>query len=138
MWPLLRRLQASVGTIAVAVGILLVDPATKGPPRAFAVHASAPRILAAVSLSHQALRRRLPLVVCILVLLVCFAAIGATCAACVSSHPAQAIERTLASAPTATLPPDTTAFFVLALALTPLLLVRPRFLSLGRASPAEL
>ena len=31
-----------VGTIAVGAGILLLDPATKGPPRAFAVHASAP------------------------------------------------------------------------------------------------
>ena len=97
-----------------------------------------PRILAAVPLSYTALRKRLPVVVCVLVLLVCFAAIGATCAACVSSHPPQAIERTLGSAPTASLPPDTTAFFVLVLALTPLLLVRPRFLSLGRASPAEL
>jgi len=56
----------------------------------------------------------------------------------VSSHPAQAIERTLASVPTAALPPETSAFFVLVLALTPLLLVRTRFLSLGRASPAEL
>jgi len=73
-----------------------------------------------------------------LALLSCFAAIGATCAVCVSAHPAQAIERTLAPVPTATLPPDTAAVFVLMLALTPLLLVRPRFLSLGRASPAEL
>ena len=99
---------------------------------------SVPRILAAVPLSYTALRKRLPVVVCVLVLLVCFAAIGATCAACVSSHPVQAIERTLASVPMASLPPDTTAFFVLVVALTTLLLVRPRFLSLGRASPAEL
>jgi len=83
-------------------------------------------------------RKRLPLVVCMLVLLTCVAAIGSTCVVCASAHPAQAMERTLTSIPTAALPPDTTAFFVLILALSPLLLVRPRFLSLGRASPAEL
>lgn len=97
-----------------------------------------PRILSPVTLSYAAPRMRVPLVVCILVFLTCFAAVGATCAVCVSAHPVQAVERTLTSAPTAALPPDTTAFFVLVLALTPLLVVRPRFLSLGRASPAEL
>src|SRR5438552_14171179 len=77
----------------------------------------------AVTLSYRALSRRLPLIVCVLGLLTCFAAIGATCAVCVRSHSAPAVERTLASVPTATVPPDTTTFFVLVLALIPLLVV---------------
>jgi len=83
-------------------------------------------------------RERVRLVVCILLLFACVAAVGATCVICVSNHPGQTIERTLPSLPTASLPPDAMWSFVLLLAFVSQLLVRSRFLSLGRASPAEL
>jgi len=51
----------------------------------------------------------------------------------------QAIEQSLISVPVANVPPAVSAWSLLfALALVPLVLVRPRVLSLGRASPAEL
>lgn len=81
------------------------------------------------------LRKRVPVVVCVLVLFTC---VGFTCAACVMAHPGSAIERTLASAPVAMLPPEAGWSFLLVLAFGPLIVVRPRRFSLGHASPAEL
>ncbi len=86
----------------------------------------------------MAWRRRLPLLVCVLVLFTCVAAIGSTCAVCVGAHPGQALEQTLTSFPTAALPPAADWGFVLVLAFAPLLVVRARAGSLGRASPAVL
>lgn len=86
-------------------------------------------------------RRRdgwLPLCVCLLVILTCFAAVGATCAACISDHPGQAIERTLISVPVAVAPPAAVWSLMFVLAFAPLVLRRPRFLAHGRASPAAL
>ncbi len=79
------------------------------------------------------------LLACILLLLACMSAIGVTCAVCVTGHPAQAIEQTLVSAPVVTAPREMTwGGLALFLALASLVLVRPRVLTLGRASPAEL
>ena len=96
------------------------------------------RILFAVRLSIIGLRGRLPLVVCVLLLFTCVAAVGVTCAVCVSAHPGQVVERTLTSFPAAATPPEHAWGFVLVVALASLLVVRPRLRSLGRASPAEL
>jgi hypothetical protein len=86
----------------------------------------------------SSLRKRLPVVVCIVTLFVCVTAIGAVCAVCVSAHPGPSIERTLGSVPVATLPPEAGWSLVLVLAFAPLVLVRPRRVLLGRTSPAEL
>lgn len=78
-------------------------------------------------------------VTCALILIVCAATVGATCAACVISNPGQAtVGQQLSSIPVVTAPPAVTWTFVLALALVSFLIVRPRALSLGRASPAQL
>ena len=83
------------------------------------------------------LRRRLTVLVSVLLLVSCVAAIGATCVMCVNGHPP--IEQTVASVPQVALPPVVVAWsLALVLALTPLLLVRARRFSPGRASPAEL
>ena len=75
---------------------------------------------------------------CVVVLLVCVAAIGVSCTACVVSHPGQTVGHTLVSIPVATAPPAVAWDLIFVLALASLLIVRPRFLSLGRASPAQL
>jgi MYXO-CTERM domain-containing protein len=81
----------------------------------------------------------LPLVACVLLLFLCAAAIGTTCAVCVSSHPVQALEHSLGSAPTAAPPPPVVDWgLVLVLAFAPALVVRRRPRSSGRASPAVL
>ena len=87
--------------------------------------------------AHTRLRRRLPVLVSVLLLLVCVAAIGATCAVCVSTHPP--IERTLASVPHVVAPPVVVGWsLAIILAFSPLLIVRTRRMSTGRASPALL
>ena len=91
-----------------------------------------------VDLSLTGLRRRLPLLVCVLLLFTCVAAIGTTCAVCVSAHPGQALEQTLTSFPIAAPPPATGWGFVLVLAIAPLLVLGRRVDSRGRASPAVL
>ena len=75
---------------------------------------------------------------CVVVLLVCVAAIGVSCTACVVSHPGQAVGHTLVSIPVGTAPPAVAWDLVFLLALASFLIVRPRFLSLRRASPAQL
>lgn len=92
----------------------------------------------AVALSEMQLRRRVPLLVCVLLLFTCIWAVGTTCAVCASSHPGQALERTLGSFPTAAPPPAADWAIVLVLAFAPLLVVRRRVRSFGRASPAVL
>jgi len=83
--------------------------------------------------------KRLRVLACVLVLLTCMSAIGATCAVCVTGHPAQALEQTLVSPPVVTAPPEMSwGGLALFLGLASLVLVRPRVLTLGRASPAEL
>jgi len=92
-----------------------------------------------VASTSSAAPKRLRVLACVLVLLTCLAAVGATCALCVTGHPGQAIEQSLISVPVAAVPPPVIAWSLLfVLALVPLVLVRPRVLSLGRASPAEL
>lgn len=86
----------------------------------------------------SSLRKRLPVVVCVVTLFACVTAIGAVCAACVSAHPGPSIERTLGSVPVATLPPEAGWSLVVVLAFAPLVLVRPRRFSRGHTSPAEL
>jgi len=94
------------------------------------------RILAVV-FARTRLRRRLTVLVSVLLLLSCVAAIGATCVVCVSAHPP--IEQTVSSVPQVALPPVVVAWsLVLVLALAPLLIVRARRFTAGRASPAEL
>jgi hypothetical protein len=82
------------------------------------------------------MRRRLPLVVFLLLLVLALLLLGFVCA-CIADHPALAIERAL-SALTA-LPPLTAVWSLLvvalALASTPPILRQP---SLARGSPAEL
>lgn len=83
------------------------------------------------------LRRRLTVLVSVLLLLSCVVAFGATCVVCVSGHPP--IEQTVASVPQIALPPVVVAWSLpFVLALTPLLIVRERRFSPGRASPAVL
>ena len=83
------------------------------------------------------LRRRLTVLVSVLLLLICVAALGATCVVCVSSHPP--IEQTLTSVPQLALPPVVVAWsLAIVLALIPLMIVRARRVTPGRASPAEL
>lgn len=84
------------------------------------------------------LRRRLPLLVCVLLLLTCVAAVGVTCAVCVTAHPAQASTQTAASFPTAAPPPVYGWTLLLVLALAPLVVVPARAAARGRASPALL
>jgi len=91
-----------------------------------------------VGLSVIAMRRRLPLLVCVLLLFTCAAAVGSTCVVCTSAHPGQALEQTLTSFPTAAPPPAAGWGFMLVLTAAPLLVVRRRIGSLGRASPAVL
>ena len=75
----------------------------------------------------------------VLVVLSCTAAVGATCAVCVTGHPGQAIERTLISVPVATPPPRVVLWGIaIVLAFAPFLVVRARLVSAGRSSPAEL
>ena len=76
--------------------------------------------------------------VCVLVLLICFAAVGATCAVCLSAHPAQLVERSAAPAPLAALPVERLLPLALLLFWAPALLVTARVRARGRASPAEL
>jgi len=84
------------------------------------------------------LRRRLPLLVCVLLLFICMAAVGTTCAVCASSHPVQALERTLGSFSTVAPPPAADWCVALVLAFVSVLIVRAPARSLGRASPAVL
>ena len=84
------------------------------------------------------LRRRLPLLVCLVLLLTCLAAVGVTCAVCVTAHPAQALQQTLTSFPTAAPPPVSGWTLILILAAAPLLLVSVQAGGRGRASPAVL
>jgi len=91
-----------------------------------------------VNLSVTGLRRRLPLLVCVLMLFTCVAAVGSTCAVCVSAHPGQALEQTLTSFPVAVPPLATDWGWVLVLAIAPLLVLGRRVDSRGRASPAVL
>lgn len=91
-----------------------------------------------VGLSVIALRRRMPLLVCVLLLVFCVAAVGTTCAVCVSAHPGQTLEHTLSAFPTAAPPPAAGWGFVLVLAVAPLLVGRRRVGAFGRASPALL
>jgi len=78
-------------------------------------------------------------VTCALILIVCAATVGATCAACVIAHPGQAAAgQQLISIPVVGAPPAVTWTFVVAPALVSFLIVRPRALSRGRASPAQL
>ena len=88
-------------------------------------------------LSLSRLRRRLPLIASILLVLVCLLAVGAACA-CTSDHPGQAIERVLASVPAA-LPAPVELWSLLIVALAaPSVLLRRRTLAFGRASPSVL
>ena len=96
------------------------------------------RILSAVELSITRLRRRLPLLACVLLLFMCVAAVGTTCAVCVSSHPVQALERTLGSFPAIAPSPAVDWGVVVVLAFVSVLIVRRPVRSLGRASPAVL
>jgi len=91
-----------------------------------------------VDLSVIGLRRRLPLLVCVLLLFMCVAAVGTTCAVCVSAHPGQALEQTLTSFPVAAPPLDAGWAFVFVLAMAPVLVLGRRVDSRGRASPAVL
>ena len=84
------------------------------------------------------LRRRLPLLVCVVLVFVCVAAIGTTCAVCVSAHPGQALEQTLTSFPVAAPPLAAGWAFVFVLAMAPVLVLGGRVDSRGRASPAVL
>lgn len=82
------------------------------------------------------LRRRLPLPVFVLLVVMALLLLGFVCA-CVTDHPAVAIERALTAA--ATLPPliEIWSLLILALAPTTLVVVRNRA-ALVRGSPAEL
>ena len=84
------------------------------------------------------LRRRLPLLVCVLLLFMCVATVGTTCAVCVSAHPGQALGQTLTSFPVAAPPLATGWGWVLVLAIAPVLVLGRRVDSRGRASPAVL
>ncbi len=76
------------------------------------------------------------MLVSVLLLLICVA-VAATCVVCVSSHPP--IEQTVTSVPQLALPPVVVAWsLAIVLALTPLMIVRARRFTTGRASPAEL
>ena len=81
-------------------------------------------------------RRRLPLPVFILLVVLALLLLGFVCA-CISDHPATAIERALTAA--ATLPPLIEMWSLLVLPLAPatLVIVRDRA-ALVRGSPAEL
>ena len=82
---------------------------------------------------------RLRTVACVLVLLTCLAAVGATCAVCGTAHPGQAIERSLFFVPLVTAPPPTLfGGLLFAVAFAPFLAVRARLVSAGGSSPAEL
>src|SRR5438445_11406506 len=94
------------------------------------------RILAAV-FERTHLRRRLTVLVSVLLLLICVAALAATCVVCVSSHPP--IEQTVTSVPQLALPPFVVAWsLAIVLELTPLMIVRAGAFRTGRASPAGL
>ena len=82
------------------------------------------------------LRQRLPLPVFVLLVVIALLVLGFACA-CITDHPAVAIERALTAA--ATLPPlvETWSLVVLALAPATLVLVRARA-AVVRGSPAEL
>lgn len=82
------------------------------------------------------LRRRLPLPVFVVLVVLALLLLGFVCA-CISDHPALAIERALTAA--ATLPPlvEIWALLVLLLAPAGLFLVRTRA-AVVRGSPAEL
>lgn len=82
------------------------------------------------------LRRRLPLPVFVLLLVMALLVLGFACA-CITDHPAVAIERALTVA--ATLPPlvEVWSLFVLALAPTTVLLFR-KHAAVVRGSPADL
>lgn len=82
------------------------------------------------------LRRRVPLPVFVLLLVVALLVLGFVCA-CITDHPAVAIERALMAA--ATLPPIIEIWSLLALVLAPATLVLMRaHTPIVRGSPAEL
>lgn len=83
-------------------------------------------------------RKRLPLLVCLVLLFTCLAAVGVTCAVCVTAHPAQALQQTLTSFPAAAPPPVAAWTMILILTTAPLLVVSARAGGRGRASPALL
>lgn len=81
----------------------------------------------------------LPLLLCLVLLLfLCSAAVDGGCGVCGGVHAGPALEQTPPSLPFAAPPPDLTWGFALMLTLEPMLVARPRFRPLGRASPAEL
>lgn len=84
------------------------------------------------------MRNRLPLVVCLVLLFTCLATVGVTCAVCVTAHPAQALQQTLTSFPTAAPPPVAGWALILFLVAAPLLVVSAQAGGRGRASPALL
>ena len=104
-----------------------------------AAAATVRRILSSVAVSSSiGLRRRLPLLVCLVLLFSCIAAVGVTCAVCVTAHPAQTLTQTATSFPTAAPPPVSGWTLLLVLAVAPLVVVPARSGARGRASPALL
>ena len=89
-------------------------------------------------MSLSSWRKRLPLLVCLVVLFTCLAAVGVTCAVCATSHPAQALQQTLTSFPAAAPPALAGGTLILVLAAAPLLVVSAPVGGRGRASPALL
>ena len=82
------------------------------------------------------LRRRLPLPVFVMLLVIALLLLGFACA-CITDHPALAIERALTAA--ATVPPLIEIWSLLVLALAPATVVAVRNrAALVRGSPAEL
>jgi hypothetical protein len=89
-----------------------------------------------VQLSIARLRRRLPLIVFVLLLLLVAMLVGFACA-CLTDHPMQAIDRALAGV--ASMPAVLVIWtFVAAMALVATLANRPQPYAPGRASPALL
>jgi hypothetical protein len=85
------------------------------------------------------LRRHLPIVASVVVVIVCLASVGATCVCVVGHHPSQALEQVAAAAPVA-LPATPATAWASALVATfvGLMVVAGRRGSFGRASPEML
>ena len=85
------------------------------------------------------LRRHLPIVAAVVVVVACLASAGMTCVCVVGYHPSQAVEHVVSAIPAALPAAQATAWtLALVATLTGLMVIAGRRRSFGRASPEML
>ena len=124
----------------VAVGSAATGPRRVTKPRRYQVSpsSSASAYPCGVCASPLGTSRWLSILACALVVLLCAAAVGSTCATCVTSHPGQAVSQIAGSIPVITAPPAVLWDLVFVLAFASVVIARSRVFSSRRASPALL